>query len=183
MKSTTLTTFLLTGLFHHALALALPTTSSASTHEEVETKEHMLLAKRAAWCTTNSIQDTTTPSSALTADCLALAATTLPSCLPGPWTPAAEGNYTLDVAHGTCGFRAQYLSASSNGTTLDASQVVLDAAQLRGIIQIAVGSDAEAGEEEEGDGESRVGAEGMVICIAAGMVSRAGFVGFEVYHV
>ncbi|KAK4122734.1 hypothetical protein N657DRAFT_672552 [Parathielavia appendiculata] len=168
MKSTTLTTFLLAGAVR---ALALPT----STRPEAETRN--MLTKRAAYCTANSIQDTTTPSSALAADCLALASTTLPSSLPFPWTPTEENNHTLDATQGTCGFRAQYLSA--NGT-LDARQVVLGPAQLGGIIEIAVERYATTS-SEAGEAESRVGAEGTVICIAAGMVSKAGFVGFEIY--
>ena len=140
---------------------ALPASQSAAS----------ILSKRAAMCTANSIEDLTTTTSALVADCLVLASTSLPEQLPQPWTPSEANGYALNVVHGSCGFRTEYLSA--NGS-LDASQVVIGAEQFGGLIDIAI---------ERYAAEERVGATGKFICIAAGMVTRVGWVQYEVYSV
>jgi hypothetical protein len=135
--------------------------------------EASTLSKRAAYCTANSIEDRTANTSASAADCLALSSTSLPEQLPESWSPSEDNGYTFDIFHGTCGFRAKFLSA--NGT-LDASQVVISAAQFSSIIDIAIERYAN-GEGSEG----MVGAAGNFICLAAGMVTKVGWVQFEVY--
>jgi hypothetical protein len=136
--------------------------------------EASALSKRAAYCTTHSIEDRTASTSASVADCLALSTTSLPEQLPERWSPSEDNGYTLDVFHGTCGFRAKFLSA--NGT-LDASQVVISAAQFSDSIEIAIGRYASS------DGSEGIGARGSFICVAAGMVTKVGWVEFEVYGV
>jgi hypothetical protein len=135
--------------------------------------EASVLSKRAAYCSPHSIEDRTANTSASVADCLALSATSLPEQLPEWWSPSKDNGYTLDVFHGTCGFRAKFLSA--NGT-LDASQVAISAAQFGDSIEIAIGRYASSH-----GSEGMVGATGNFICVAAGMVTKVGWVKFEVY--
>jgi hypothetical protein len=130
-----------------------------------------ILSKRAAMCTANSIEDLTTTTSASVADCLTLASSSLSEQLPQSWTPSEANGYALNVVHGSCGFRTQYLSA--NGS-LDASQVAIGAAQFGGLIEIAI---------ERVAAEEKVGATGKFICIAAGMVTKVGWVEYEIYGV
>ncbi|KAH6857148.1 hypothetical protein B0I37DRAFT_91403 [Chaetomium sp. MPI-CAGE-AT-0009] len=126
------------------------------------------LSKRAAMCTTNNMEDLTTTTSASVADCLALSSSSL---FPQSWTPTEANGYTLDLAHGSCGFRAQFLPA--NGS-LNASQVEISAAFFGSDIEIAI---------ERYAAEGKVGAAGKIICLAAGMVTKVGWVAFEIYHV
>lgn len=129
--------------------------------------ETSILSKRAAFCTTNKMEESIVVSSASAADCLILSSSSLPE---QPWSPTEANGYAFEATHGSCGFRAQF---RANNGSLDASQVVIDGAQFGNVIDIAI--ERYAGEK------GMVGATGNIICLAAGMVTKVGWVEFEVY--
>lgn len=125
------------------------------------------LAPRAAPCWTNSIENKTTETSPLVADCRALAE----SNLSEPWTPSEENNFTFEVHHGTCGFRGVFNPA---GGSLPVADNVISSSLVSNAIN-------HAAEYFVVDG--KVGADGYFMCLQAGYQTKTGWTKFEIYTV
>ncbi|KAK0704382.1 hypothetical protein B0H67DRAFT_591261 [Lasiosphaeris hirsuta] len=123
------------------------------------------LLPRAAMCWTNSIESTTTSTSPLVSDCLALATSdTIPA-----FTPTPENNYSFDLRHGTCGFKGVFNPA---GGSLPAEENVIAPEYVESAIQYAV---------EQWGGEGRVQAKGAFACMIPGMQVKVGWTLWEMY--